>query len=222
MPYFRELPNIQYQNFLETDSTGSQDFITIKNLFLRGKLRDDLQNILTVFNKYEISENERPDQIAQKLYGDPTLDWVVRVTANIINYQNDLPLNSQELWEYINNKYDSNANDIREYRSVEIRDSRNNLIYPSNIVVDEDFSVTYFDTVLNTYVTKSGLDARDGVTNFEYETEINDEKKTIYVLRPEYLGQFLSDMRDLATYGFNSEFINSNTIRTENTRITSP
>lgn len=222
MTYFRELPNIQYQNFLEPQNTSSQDYITIKNIFLRGKLRDDLQNTFTLFDKYVILENERPDQIAQKLYGNPTYDWIVRITANIINYQNEFPLNSQELWEYIQTKYDTSSSEIRYYQSVQIRDSRNRLIYPGGIVVDENFSVTYYDNFLGTYVTKSGLEARDGVTNFEYENQINDDKKTIFVLKPAYLGQFLNDMRDLSTYGFNSEFINTKTIRTANTRVTAP
>ena len=53
MTYFRELPNVEYQNFL-SDSTGSLDYILMKNIFIRGKLRDDLQNVLTVFDKYVI------------------------------------------------------------------------------------------------------------------------------------------------------------------------
>ena len=42
MSYFRELPNVEFENFLE-NSTGSQDYILLKNIFIRGKLRDDLQ-----------------------------------------------------------------------------------------------------------------------------------------------------------------------------------
>jgi hypothetical protein len=222
MTYFRELPDIQYQNFFDTNVSAT-DYVTIKNIFLRGKLRDDLQNVFTVFDKYEISERERPDQIAEKLYGDASLDWIVRIVANIINYQNDLPLNSQQLYDYVVNKYGQDGvSEIRFYQSIEIKDSTGRLIQPEGVVVDEDFSITFFDEGLNTYVTRSGLGARDGVTNFEYESNLNDEKKTIFVLKPEYINLFIQDMRDIATYGFNSEFINNRTIRTENTRITSP
>lgn len=222
MTYFRELPDIQYQNFFDTNVSAT-DYVLIKNIFIRGKLRDDLQNVFTIFNKYELSEDERPDQIADKLYGDPSLDWVVRIVANIINYQNDLPLTSQQLYNYVVEKYGQDGvSEIRYYQSVEIKDSLGRLIYPEGAIVNQDFSLTFFDAGLNTYVTRSGLSARDGVTNFEYESNLNDEKKTIFVLKEEYINQFITDMREISTYGFNSEFINNKTIRTENTRVTSP
>ena len=60
MGYFRELPNVEYQSFL-SDAISSQDYLKVKNLFRRNKLRDDLQNVFTLFNKYEIVEGARPD-----------------------------------------------------------------------------------------------------------------------------------------------------------------
>ena len=60
MGYFRELPNLEYQNFL-SDSVSSQSYLEVKNLFRRNKIRDDLQNIFTIFDKYEILEGARPD-----------------------------------------------------------------------------------------------------------------------------------------------------------------
>ena len=64
MGYFRELPNLEYQNFL-SDSLSSQSYLTVKNLFRRNKLRDDLQNVFSVFDKYEIMEGARPDTVAE-------------------------------------------------------------------------------------------------------------------------------------------------------------
>jgi hypothetical protein len=75
MGYFRELPNIEYQSFLE-DSLSTQDYLVVKNLFRRNKLRDDLQNVFTLFNKYEIVEGARPDTVAEEYYGSAQLDWV--------------------------------------------------------------------------------------------------------------------------------------------------
>ena len=63
MGYFRELPNVEYQSFL-SDSLSTQDYLVVKNLFRRNKLRDDLQNVFTIFNKYEIMEGARPDTVA--------------------------------------------------------------------------------------------------------------------------------------------------------------
>ncbi len=211
MTYFRELPNVEYQNFL-ANKVGSQDYLLMKNIFIRGKLRDDLQNVFTLFNKYVISENERPDQIAFKEYGDPGLDWVVLVTANIINYQNQYPLNSQQLWTYVNEKYGPEyVNDIRYYVTTEVKNNLNNLILPSGLVVDQNF------TIPNPDIPGAILNPTAGVSNWEYENDKNDKKKTIYVLKREYLNQFLNDMQDLSTYGFNSEFIDNKTIRVANT-----
>ena len=68
MSYFRELPNFQYQSpFI--DSLSSSEYVTVKNIFRRMTLRDDLKNIFTVFNKYEIKEGDRPDTVAEEVYG---------------------------------------------------------------------------------------------------------------------------------------------------------
>ena len=215
MTYFRELPNVQYQNFLSGDS--SQSYILMKNIFVRGKLRDDLQNILTVFDKYTIQEGERPDQIAEKLYGSSTYDWVVIVCANIINYQNDLPLTSQQLWEYVVNKYgEKNISDIKFYETVEVRDEDKRLILPAGLRVDSDF------TIPNPDIPGSFMTPITGITNFEYEGRINDEKKNIYVLKKSYLRRFIRDMKDISKYGFNSEFVDTKTIKTTNTRNLNP
>ena len=211
MTYFRELPNVEYQNFLANKS-GSKDYILMKNIFIRGKLRDDLQNVFTLFNKYVISENERPDQIAFKEYGNPGLDWVVLVTANIINFQNDYPLTSQQLWKYVNDKYGpENVNAVRYYITKEVKDDNGRLILPGKLIVDQDFTIPDPD-----FPGSARLNPTVGVTNWEYENNINDEKKTIYILKPSYINQFLIDMQDIATYGFNSEFIDATTIRVSN------
>ena len=99
MSYFRELPNIFYQS-QSKDRNSSNDYVLIKNIFRRTKLRDDLQNVVTLFNKYQISPGERPDTIADYLYGDPGLDWVVMMTANIINVRDQWPLSDKELYDY--------------------------------------------------------------------------------------------------------------------------
>ncbi len=215
MSYFRQLPNIEYQNFL-TSSTGSQDYLLLKNIFLRGKLRDDLQSNFTVFQKYNIRGDERPDQIAYNVYGASEYDWVVLVTANIINYQNDYPITVQQLYDYVIDKYGTAANNINHYVSTEVRDSSGRLIYPAGVVVAPNFTIQNPD---NPFQTISPI---VGITNFEYETNKNDKKREIFILRPSYLNQFLNDMRDISKYGFNSEYVNSDTIRAANTKNTSP
>ena len=210
MAYFRELPNVQYQNFIES-SPGSLSYILMKNIFIRGKLRDDLQNVFTIFDKYIIQGDERPDQIARKLYGEAELDWVILIVANIINFQDQYPLSSQELWDFVTKKYGvENVNDVRHYVTTEVKDNQQRTILEPNLRVDQDF------TIPNPDFPTSFLNPTVGVSNFEYESDKNDRKREIYVLKNDYIGQFLKDMQDISTYGVNSEFIDQNTIRVEN------
>ena len=217
MAYFRELPNVEYQSFL-SDAISSKDYLTVKNLFRRNKLRDDLQNSFTLFNKYEIVEGARPDTVAEEFYGNDELDWVVLMTAGIINVRNEWPLSNYQLYNYVDNKYGDRINDNNFYETKEIKDSNDRLILPSGKVVDEDFTLTYSDNGVN--VTVTGTNVRRGVSNWEYETRKNNKKSSIYLLRRGYLQQFLNDMREIMLYDRSSQYINETLIRTENTRIT--
>lgn len=219
MTYFRELPNIEYENFL-SDSPGSNDYLLMKNIFVRGKLRDDLQNVFTVFNKYFIEDGERPDQIALKLYGDPGLDWIIRMVGEITNMPNDWPLSSQQLYDYCEDKYggEDGMNSIRYYQTTEVKDSQNRIILEAGLSVDKDFTIPDPDFGNQGKV----LNPTEYVTNYAYETNLNEDKRELYVLKKGYIGQFLSDMRDITTYGFNSEFVDPKTLRVANIRVTNP
>lgn len=219
MTYFRELPNVEYENFL-ADSVGSDDYILMKNIFVRGKLRDDLQNVFTLFNKYIIEEGERPDQVAAKLYGDPGLDWVVRVVGEITNMPNDWPISSQQLYDYCVDKYNGERgmNEVRYYQTKEVKDGDGRVVLPAGLVVDKNFTIPDPDPDHQGNI----INPTEPITHYSYETELNDNKRELYVLKQSYIGQFLNDMRDINTYGFNSEFIDPKTIRVANTRVTNP
>ena len=221
MGYFRELPNMRYPSFLP-DKNSSLEFVETKNLFRRIKLRDDFKNIFTLFDKFEIPEGLRPDTVAEGLYGSDELDWVVLITAGITNVRNQWPLSSKEIYDYSLEKYGADLNNPRYWVTKEIRDSNGKLIMSKDNVVDPDFSISYYDTGLSINVTKSGSEVRTAVSNYEYETLMNDKKRNIFVLKPEFLQQFLNDFRDLMVYDNSSQFINDNVIQTENTSVTLP
>jgi hypothetical protein len=231
MGYFRELPDVEYQSFL-SDAISSQDYLKVKNLFRRNKLRDDLQNVFTIFNKYEIVEGARPDTVAEEIYGSAQLDWVVLMTAGIINVRDEWPLSNYQLYKYAENKYGiAGLNDINYYETKEVKDSNGRLILPEGKDVNEDFSISYYDNGI--YYTNDSTSSFDenverviipnpvrGVTNWEYETIENNKKSSIYLLKQGYLQQFLNDMREIMTYGLSSEYVNESLIRTENTKVT--
>ena len=215
MGYFRELPNLLYPSFLP-NKNSSLDFIEIKNLFRRAKLRDDLQNNFTVFEKYEIPMGLRPDTVAEELYGSDELDWVVLTVAGILNVRNEWPLSDRDLYDYSLDKYGESLNSTRFFETKETKDSNGRLILPKGKVVDSNF------TIPKPGEPTATLNPVVGISNYEYETRINNEKRNIFVLREEYLQQFLNDMRELMTYDESSEFIDERTAQTENTNITLP
>ena len=79
--------------------------------------------------------------------------------------------------------------------------------------------MSYFDS---TPITTSATETVRGITNYEYEVDENEKKRTIYVLKPTYIGQFLDDMKNEMIYKESSQFVNQRLIKTENTRVTIP
>ena len=215
MGYFIELPNLRYPSFL-SEKTSSLNFIEVKNLFRRVKLRDDLQNNFTVFEKYEIGEGMRPDTLAEELYGNPEFDWIVLTVAGILNVRNEWPLSNHDLYNYEEEKYGESLNSVRFFETKEVKNADGKLIFPKGKVVDSDF------TIPNPSNPSANLNPVVGISNYEYETRLNDEKRNIYILREEYVQQFLTDIRDIMTYKQSSEYVNERMIQTENTNITLP
>ena len=215
MTYFRELPNLNYQS-TSADRSSSEDYVVVKNIFRRAKLRDDLKYIFTSLVDYYIKDGVRPDQVADNVYGDPELDWVVLTSANIINVRDEWPLDSREMYNYALNKYGNDLNQIRHYETTEVKDSSGRLILPKGKVVDSGF------TIPDPSSSTATLNPVGGVTNYEYESKLNDEKRSIYIITPDYLQVFLNDMKDIMRYTDSSQFVDVDLIQTENTRNTDP
>ena len=215
MGYFREIPNLRYPSFLQ-EKGSSFDYVEAKNLFRRTKLRDDLQNNFTLFDKYEIVEGMRPDNVAQELYESDQFDWVVLLVAGITNVRNEWPLSNRDLYYYAFDKYGDSLNSNMFFETTEVKDTSGRLILPKGKVVDQNF------TIPKPGAPNATINPVVGISNFEYETRINDEKRNIFVLRLEYLQEFVNDFRELMTYKESSEFVNKNLIQTANTNITLP
>tara|TARA_B100000287_G_scaffold50674_1_gene44896 strand:- start:343 stop:999 length:657 start_codon:yes stop_codon:yes gene_type:complete len=218
MSYFRELPDLLYPSFL-SDKNSSFDYVEVKNYFRRIKLRDDLHNVFTLFDKYQIPQGSRPDTVAEEFYGSAELDWVVLMTAGIINVRDEWPLEDNQIYNYSLEKYGADLNATKFYETKEIKDSKGRLIMPKGKHVDSNFSVSYYD---GGNVTVSGTDARTGVSNYIYEVRKNDDKRGIYLLKQGYLQQFLNDMRNIMTYDRSSEYINDKMIMAVNVDLLMP
>lgn len=215
MSYFRELPNLEYQSFL-SDRTSVDEYILVKNLFRRVKLRDDLQNIFTIFDKYQIVDGARPDTVAEELYGSAQYDWVVLISAGITRVRDQWPLSDKQVYDYAESIYGEDLNAIHHYETTEVKDSQDRLILPAGKVVDADF------TIPNPGVPTTTLNPVVGVSNYEYEVLKNNDKRGIYVLKPRYLQQVLLDTRREMYYDKSSQYVNDRLIKTENTRALNP
>lgn len=215
MSYFRELPDLEYQSPF-ADSNSSQNYVRAKNLFRRVKLRDDLQNVFTLFNKYQIPEGARPDTVAETVYGKADYDWIVILTAGIVHIRDEWPLSNRDIYRYAENVYGNDLNAIHHYETKEIKDSNGRLILPSGKIVDPTF------TIPDPNISIQTLNPVVGISNYEYETRKNEEKRSIYLLKTEYLQQYLNDMRRIMYYDRSSQYIDKKLIRTENTRVTMP
>tara|TARA_B100001778_G_scaffold7162_1_gene5826 strand:+ start:1031 stop:1660 length:630 start_codon:yes stop_codon:yes gene_type:complete len=199
--YFKHVPDIRYKNPL-TSSPNNDNYVTIKNLFLRAKLRNDVFSDVTFLQSYTIQEGMRPDNVAEDIYGNSELDWIILVTANIINVRDEWPMSGDVLYQYCEDKYGLAINDTRHHETEEVRNSEGKLILPAGQIVDRDYTIPnplVFNTTINPVVP---------ISNFLAETRVNEQKRSIKVMRREYLTMFMMDMKDALEYTKSSQFIN--------------
>lgn len=219
MTYFREVSDLLYQS-QQSNRNSSYDYVRVKNLFRRAKIRDDFFKNVTAFTKYKIIGEERPEQVAEKIYGSPEYDWIVLTSNNILNVRTEWPLSDSEFTDYLYRKYTpEELSSIHHYETTLVIDSTGKMIVPAGKVVENNFSVKYFDKTYSESITANPVKA---VTVYEYEIQKNDNKRNIYLLRPRYLQTAIDDMRTIMSYGFSSQYVDDNTKKGENLRVLSP
>ena len=193
--YFSYLPDV----FVRTKSyrTGTNDpYVLAKNLFRRIKIRDDLSDVILGFEKYTIENNERPDQVADKVYGNVNYDWVVLLVNNIINVYDEWPMTEQELYNYMVRKYGKDdVEGIHHWVTQEVRSTRGDIQLRADMQVPENFEYARVD---GTLVPKEEL-VRP-ISNYDYESGLNDYKRGIHVLKPQFLNSFVEEFEDLVEY----------------------
>ena len=240
MSYFSNLPDILIPSPLP-DKVSTGDLIRIKNIFRGSKLFDYLKDNVTLFNKYVIKDGDRPDTIASKIYGSSRFDYVVILSAGITNINHEWPVQDYQIYEVALNKYGSETkmNEVHHYETYEIKDSKGRQILPPNIIVDDSFkidgSALRFPTNRFTLISQAGNNQLDDkneysvltdniarpVTNYEFEINLNEEKRNINILIPGYLSTFVNDLRDVVRYSKSSQYINGSLASTTIDKLTS-
>ena len=219
MAYFEELPNILYPSLLPNRNKVEQR-ILVKNIFKRSKLRSDVDQAITAFDYYYVKEGMRPDILAEKLYDNSELDWVILTSNNITNIRNQWPLDHNDFRAYLLDKYgsDSVISSVKHYETRKIVDEYNRVIMPAGLQVDKDFSFEYLSfsgqvvKVLSSQVVSE-------ITYYQHEVKLNDQKRKIKILKPMFLGTFLSDHKEIMSYSSSSDFISRKVKGTYNPRV---
>ena len=217
--YFSYLPNLEYVNRIPSEQNISS-YTEVKNLFKRVKLSNKLFQDLTNFTKYQIVGDERPDNVANKIYNNPNYDWIVLLSNNIINIQDEWPMSNRTFELYMNKKYGvTNYDNIHHYESIEVKDSSNNYtVLKKGLEVPSDYSITFYDGALGRMSTVT--DTNVGVTNYEYESKIQDDKRNIFLLRPELIQTVIRDIKSLMEYKDGStQFVNRSLVKADNINL---
>ena len=216
--YFKQVPDFEYVSRLPDAKIS--DYIPVKNLFKKGYLRDDIFQDLTFFTKYKVQGDDRPDNIAYSLYDDASLDWVILLSNNIINIQTEWPMPQADLDRYLLDKYGTYEalNNTHHYETIEVKNSTNVVIVEEGLTVESDFSVEFYDWMIDSLETKQGITTP--ISNYEYEMKIEDDKRNIFALKPRYLNIVKDDLEEMMVYKKGSTGYISETLkRAENIRL---
>ena len=192
--YFSYIPDLEYVSRLPDSKIG--DYIRVKNLFKKGKLREDIFQNVAFFEKYKIVGDDRPDNVAFEVYGDSKLDWVVLMSNNILNIQTEWPLPQTDFDRFVLDKYgDYNTlyNGVHHYETEEVENSQGVVIVPKGLQVDSSYSISFYDYLTGEQVTTGNL--ATPITNYEYEEKVENDKRNIFLLKSTYLGIIINDMQ---------------------------
>jgi len=197
--YFRQVPEFEYVN-RSSDGKNIGDFTVVKNLFKRVKIREDILKNLAYFTRYQIEGDDRPDNVAFKVYGDETFDWVVLLSNNITNVQTEWTLTQQAFNDFLIKKYGSieKTYNIHHYETRELKNDSGEIVVPKGLKVQKNFKTEYFDRKRDGYVIR--VNEVDAITNYTYEVRKEETKRNIYLIKAEYLELILDDVDRLMPY----------------------
>jgi len=216
--YFSQLPDFEYVSRLP-DSRIS-DYIPVKNIFMRGKLREDIFQNASVFTKYKVKGNDRPDNVAFEVYGDANLDWLVLTCNNILNVYEEWPMTQINFENYLLEKYETydNINAAHHYETTEVKNSSGVVIVPAGLEVDSNYSISFYDSVIEGMTIV--LSPVTEVTNYMYEERLQDDRRNIFILKQRFLNVVKDDLEEMMEYKKGStQYMNGTLKRADNIRL---
>ena len=209
--FFDSTPNFLYPDFFEAGK-----FKLSKNLFRRVRARDSINAIFSSSVKYTIKSGQTPDQIAYDLLGDSSHYWTILLINNITDTQTQWPYDDYELDKIIEDRYGTLADKIRHWETKEVKDSYSNIVLDSGIIIEvfsntttqnassytPTWSWTYVYSRSDSAVTERTLTGSDlyPTTNREYEHQLNDLKREIWIPQPSSISMMESEIEELLEY----------------------
>ena len=209
--FFDSTPDFLYPDFFEAGK-----FKLSKNLFRRVRARDSINSIFSSSVKYTIKSGQTPDEIAFDLLGDSSHYWTILLINNITDTQTQWPFDDYELDKIIEDRYGDLADKIRHWETKEVKDSYNNIVLDSGIIIEvfsnttaqnassytPTWSWTYAYSRSDSAVTERTLTGSDlyPTTNREYEHQLNDLKREIWIPQPSSISMMESEIEELLEY----------------------
>jgi len=209
--FFDSTPDFLYPDFFEAGK-----FKLSKNLFRRVRARDSINSIFSSSVKYTIKSGQTPDEIAFDLLGDSSHYWTILLINNITDTQTQWPFDDYELDKIIEDRYGNLADKIRHWETKEVKDSYDNIVLDSGIIIEvfsnttaqnassytPTWSWTYAYSRSDSAVTERTLTGSDlyPTTNREYEHQLNDLKREIWIPQPSSISLMESEIEELLEY----------------------
>ena len=217
--YLSILPNVKYDKKPQSFPFSESDFVVAKNFFRRFEVNPDVFSYAVFYNKHAIQHDERIETLAERVYNNPSLDWIIALTNNIINVYEDWPISNYSLQKWLESEYTDPYGEISYYEIKEdVKNSKGTIFLKKGQKVDKTFYDGNFQynsqDVNNTTITVAGNTISRGISVFEDETRINESKREIYILKNKYLYDFIQDLKKQSTYNKCSAYVNNKLKRT--------
>jgi len=205
--YFSYFPTTLYKS-----SDSGNDLNLVTNLMTRFKMQESLKTNSAAYTTYSIKDGDTPEILAYKFYGDVEYHWVILTYNNLLDPQFNWPLEERTLNRYINSKYESLADtannetgliwsrsNIHSYYKELTTVTSKNFSHTQIIQIDEP---TYANTTsLSTSITLSNGEqitksiVKSSKTYFEYEDYVNENLRSIKILKPEFIFSLKEEFR---------------------------
>ena len=177
MSYFTKFPLITY------DIKNNGNYKLLPDILRRVKQRSAIKSGQFIFDTYDVKNGEKPEDIAYKWFGDAELHWVILMTNNVTDRYYGWPMNDVQFAEFLTDKYGAGSEDAIHHYEVTKDSGRTTSRGPS------DYS--------HKVEVTSDTDNASSISNREYEEREQDRKRSIRLLNPTFLSEFLQEFDKL-------------------------